>query len=173
MRRCLHSRVGRSMISKVSEKQKPTLRILDRRQPTTAAIPHGWSAPSTKGASLFSSKGHCVSCIIYSGCRLKCLHSCVVRAMISTSRREVDAATSAVPAPTHGSGHPSMEGQHPWPRVLLYSLLKWNIYCDSCTINSYVVDNILHVFLQLSNLKAIENVYENLHQYQAISIKVS
>ncbi len=36
---------------------------------------------------------------------------------------------------------PTMEGQHPWPRVRLYSLLKWNIYCDSCTINSYVLDD--------------------------------
>ncbi len=87
---------------------------------------HGWLAPSTKGASLFSSKGHihCVSCIIYSECRLKCLHSCVGRLQISTCRREVDADASVVPASNHGSGDPSMEGQHPWPRVLLYSLLK-------------------------------------------------
>ncbi len=145
------------MISKVSEKQKPTLWILDRRQPTTAAIPHGWLAPAAKGASLFTSKGHihCVSCIIYSGCRLKCLHSCVVRAMISTSRREVDAATPAVPAPTHGSGHPSMEGKHPWPGVLLYSLLKWNIYCVSCAIKSSMLNDILY---PLSVLNAIENI---------------
>ncbi len=158
MRKCLHSSVGRSMISIVSEKQKRTLWILNRRQPTTVAILHWWPAPSAKGASLFTYKGHihCVSCIIYSGCRLKCLHSCVDRAMISTSRREVDADSSVVPVPTHGSGHPSVEGQHPWPRVLFfYSLLKWNIYCVSCTINSYVLDDIL---CPLSVLKAIENI---------------
>ncbi len=69
--------------------------------------------------------------------------------------------------PSH-NGRPA-----PLAKSALFSLLKWNTYCVSCTINSSVLNDILHVFLQLSNLKAIENMYENLHQYQTISIKLT